>query len=176
MRARQIARRGLCSVLISGAMLVGPGVIGSVQSARAATLRPSTTLAVPTCNTATPAMIKKTLGIVVAASRRPTAGKAFLCEYASAKSSLAVVIQYNLAGSDGNYRTVRAGFDGNSEPTTSVKTLGSLANEAFSASLGTGSLAQHSVVALQKKLEVDVASSASVPQLIALMRQILTVS
>ena len=179
MLACQIARRGLRSVLIAGALLVGPVALGgmpTLSASAATTIAASKTLAAPTCSTATPAMIKKTLGIIVAVPRRSSAGKAFLCQYASKKSSLAVVIQYNLAASDANYKTVRAGFDANSEPTSPVRTLGTLANEAFSASLGSGSLAQHSVVALQKNLEVVLASSASVPQLLLLMRQILTVS
>lgn len=179
MRATRIARRGFCSVVISAAMLIGPGLLGATQVARAATVHALVTqraLAAPTCNTVTPAMIKKALGIVVGAPRRSGSGKAFLCEYASAKSSLAVVIQYNLVGSDSNYKTLRAGFEGNSEPTTPLRSLGSLANEAFTASLGTGALAQHSVVALQKKLEVDIATSASLPKIVVLMRQILTIS
>lgn len=160
-------------------MLIGPGLLSATDVAQAASIGAAATskpVVEPTCNTATPAMIKKALGIVVAAPRRSAAGKSFLCEYASAKSSLAVVIQYNLAGSNSNYKTVRAGFDGNSEPTTPLRSLRGLANEAFTASLGTGALAQHSVVALQKKLEVDIASSAAIPKLVALMRQILTIS
>jgi hypothetical protein len=175
MRATQIARRGFCAVLVSVAMLVGPGLVTLGDTAHAATVA-STTLPAPTCTTANPAVIKKTLGIVVAAARRSATGKTSLCEYGNSHSSLAVVIQFNLAGSDSNYKTIRAGFDSNSEPTTSLKTLGSLANEAFTASLGTGSLAQHSVVALQKKLEVDIASYVPTAKLVVLMRQILTVS
>ncbi|HEY5274916.1 MAG TPA: hypothetical protein VIJ34_17035, partial [Acidimicrobiales bacterium] len=73
-----------------------------------------------------------------------------------------------------SFRTVQNGFDNNNEPTTGAgKYFGSLVNLSFSASLGTGQYSQHSVVALQKKLEVVAASSASVSDLIALMKRVL---
>lgn len=133
-------------------------------------------LATPTCTTASPTMIKQVLAIQVAAARRSSSSQTLLCQYASSVSSVAVVIQYNLTSGNGNYQQVRAGYDNNNEPTTPLRTLGHLANEAFTAALGSGSYAQHSVVALQGKLQVVVASSASISRLVALMRQILTVS
>ena len=185
MRATRIGRRGLWSALLAGTLLVGPVALDAMAQSGAAAQNTRTAakhatasrhLLTPTCSTANVAMIKRTLGITVAAARRSTAGKTFLCEYASSVSSLAVVIQYNLAAGNGNYKLVRSGFDQNNEPTTSVKSFGKLANEAFSASLGQGALAQHSVVALQGKLEVVVASSAPVKNLLILMREILTIS
>ena len=186
MRATRLARRGWSVALICGAMLIGFELGATAVAAQASTARVSgvtghvavthkTPLA-PTCNTASVALIKKTLGIVVAAPRRSASGKTFLCEYGNSRSSLALVIEYNLVGSASNYKTVRSGYDANAEPTTSLRSLGPLANEAFTASLGTGALANYSVFALQKKLEVLVASYIGIPKLVALMRQILTVS
>ena len=156
--------------------MLAPLVVASASGAAVAQVPTAHKLVPPTCNTASPAVIKHLLGVTVAAPRRSTAGQTFLCEYGSSVSSLAVVIQYNLASGSSNYEQVRAGYDSNNEPTTPLRTLGKLANEAFTASLGKGSLAQHSVVALQGKLQVVLASSASIARLVTLMRRILTVS
>jgi len=170
------SKRGNLRAAAVSLCVLAPFVVAPAAGAAVAQLSNSHKLVPPTCNTASPAVIKRLLNITVAGPRRSAAGRSFLCEYGSSASSLAVVIQYSLASGSADYQQVRNGYDSHSEPTTPLRTLGKLANEAFTASLGTGSLAQHSVVALQGKLQVVLASSASIPRLVTLMRQILTVS
>jgi hypothetical protein len=171
MRAVSIVRLGLASSLCAVAMLVAPigAVFGAPAGASTVKLSP------PTCSTVTPKMIQQYLKLTVSAAKRSSAGGGtdFLCEYGDKISSLAVVIEYNVSSTASSFNTVKDGFANNNEPTTGAgKSFGTHVNEAFSASLGTGQYAQHSVVVLQKKLFVDIASSASVTDLIALMKQV----
>jgi hypothetical protein len=165
-------RVGLASALLCVVMVAAPLSVAFSSSAGAATKK----LPAPTCTTVTAQMIKQNLKLTVTAAKRSAAAgnTDFLCEYGDKISSLAVVIEYNTASTAASFRTVQDGFNNNNEPTTGAgKYFGSLVNESFSASLGTGQYAQHSVVALQKSLEVVVASSAPVSTLIALMKKIL---
>ena len=159
----------LLSVLVVTApLLVG---FGPAVSAAATAKRP-----VPTCSTVTPQMIKQNLKLTVTAAKRSAAAgnTDFLCEYGDKISSLAVVIEYNSASSSASFTTVEDGFNTNNEPTTGAgKTFGSLANEGFWATLGSGQYVEHSVVVRQNKLEVDLASSSSVSNLVALMKKVL---
>jgi|SRR5665213_475792 len=172
MRAVFGVRVGLASSLLCAAMLAAPLSVAFAAPAGAAT----TKLPAPTCSTVTPKMIEQYLKLTVSPAVRSTAGGGgdFTCSYGDKISSLAVVMEYNLNSSSASFRTVQNGFDNNNEPTTGAgKYFGSLVNLSFSASLGTGQYSQHSVVALQKKLEVVAASSASVSDLIALMKRVL---
>jgi hypothetical protein len=172
MRAVSTVRLRLASSLIGVAMFVAPLSAGLGNPAGAATVK----LSAPSCATVTPKMIGQYLKLAVSAAKRSSAGGGsdFLCEYSDKISSVAVVIEYNSASTPTSFTTVEDGFNTNDEPTTGAgKTFGSLANEGFWASLGSGQYAEHSVVVRQKKLEVDVASSASVSDLIALMKKIL---
>src|ERR1700722_3640406 len=172
MRAVSTFRLGLLTSLLGVALLVAPISAGLGSPAGAATVK----LSAPTCSTVTPKMIQQYLKLTVSAAKRSSAGGGtdFLCEYGDKISSLAVVIEYNSASTSASFTTVEDGFNTNNEPTTGAgKTFGSLANEAFWASLGTGQYAQHSVVVRQKKLEVDLASSASVSELVTLMKKVL---
>lgn len=170
------SKYGALRAIAMGLGILAPLLVTPVAGAATVPFSSAHKPIAPTCSTVSPASVKKLLGIKVASPRRSSAGQTFLCEYGSSSSSLAVVIQYNLASGASNYQQVRTGYDTNNEPTTSLHTLGKLASEAFTASLGSGSLAQHSVVALQGKLLVVLASSAPIPRLVPLMRQILTVS
>jgi hypothetical protein len=132
-------------------------------------------LSAPTCSTVTPKMIKQYLQLTVTPAKRSVAGgnDDFLCEYGDKISSIAVVIEYNTASTVSTFNTVKDGFETHNEPTTPAgRNFGTHVNLAFSASLGTGQYAQRSVVVLQKKLYVDIASSASVNDLVALMKQV----
>jgi hypothetical protein len=172
MRAVSIARLGLASSLFGVAMLAAPLSAGFGNPAGAST----TKVSAPTCSTVSPKMIEQYLKLTVSTAKRSAAsgGSDFLCEYGDKISSLAVVIEYNSASSPASFTTVEDGFNNNNEPaTTAGKTFGSLANEGFWATFGSGAYAQHSVVVRQKKLEVDLASSASVSDLIALMKKVL---
>jgi hypothetical protein len=163
-----VASTLLCVLVVTAPLLVG---FGSAVSAVATAKRP-----VPTCSTVTPQMVKQNLKLTVTAAKRSAAGgnTDFLCEYGDKISSLAVVIEYNTASTAASFRTVQDGFNTHNEPTSGAgKYFGSLVNESFSATLGSGQYAQHSVVALQKNLEVVVASSAPLSMLIALMKKIL---
>jgi len=172
MRAVSIVRLGLASSLFGVAMLVAPLGAGLGTPAGASTAK----LSAPTCTTVTPKMIGQYLKLTVSAAKRSAAGggKDFLCEYGDKISSVAVVIEYNSVSTSASFTTVEDGFNTNSEPTTGAgKTFGSLANEGFWATFGSGQYAQHSVVVRQKTLEVDLASSASVSELVALMKKVL---
>ena len=166
-------RLGLASTLLCIVMLAAPlSVAISAPAGASATKK----LPTPTCSTVAPQMIKQYLKLTVTPAKRSAAAgnTDFLCEYGDKVSSLAVVIEFNTTSTGSSFRTVEDGFNNNNEPTTGAgKYFGSLANEAFSATLGSGQYAQHSVVALQKRLEVVAASSASVSNLIALMKRIL---
>jgi hypothetical protein len=173
MRAVSPVRLGLASALLCIAVLAAPLSVALAAPAGASATKK---LPAPTCSTVTPQMIKQYLKLTVTPAKRSAAAgnTDFLCEYGDKISSLAVVIEYNSASSATSFETVKDGFNSNNEPTTGAgRYFGSLVNEAFSASLGSGQYAQHSVVALQKQLEVDTASSASVSDLIALMKRIL---
>jgi hypothetical protein len=172
MRAVSIVRLGLASSLFGMAMLVAPLSAALGTPAGAATVK----LSAPTCSTVTPKMVEQYLKLTVSPAKRSTAGGGtdFLCEYGDKISSLALVIEYNSASTSASFATVEDGFDNNNEPATGAgKTFGSLANEGFWASLGTGQYAQHSVVVRQNKLEVVLASSASVSDLVTLMKKVL---
>jgi hypothetical protein len=171
MRAVSPIRLGLASTVLGVAMLVASfgGAIGAPAGAS------TTKLSAPTCATVTPKMIKQYLKLTVTPAKRSAAAgnDDFLCEYGDKISSLAVVIEYNTASTLSSFNTVKDGFVTHNEPTTAAgKSFGTHVNLAFSASLGTGQYAQHSIVVLQRKLFVDVASSASVNDLVALMKQV----
>jgi hypothetical protein len=172
MRPVSIVRVGLASSIFAVAMLVVPFGAAFGGLAGASTVK----LSAPTCSTVTPKMIGQYLKLTVSVAKRSTAGGGndFLCEYGDKTSSLAVVIEYNSASTPANFTTVEDGFNTHDEPTTGAgKTFGSLANEGFWASFGSGVYAEHSVVVRQQKLEVDLASSASVSDLVALMKKVL---
>jgi hypothetical protein len=170
MQALSRVRRSVVSVLVGATLVVASlgGAFGA--TAGAATVKSPK----PTCSTVTPKMIKADLHLTVSAGMLSSAGTDFICQYGDSISTFAVVIEYNTAGSGSIFTTVKAGFNDNREPTTSVgKDFGSLVNQAFSASLLVGPYTQHSVVALQRKLQIDIASSAPISDLIKLMKQVL---
>jgi hypothetical protein len=172
MRGVLFARRTLVSMLVSASLLAGAlagGLGAAASAATTATARPVK----PTCSTITPKMIKQYLKLTVSAPRTSTAGGAtdFLCEYGDKVSNIAVVIEYNVASTVKSFTGVKDQFDNNNEPTSGAgKNFGSLVNLSFSASLGSGKMTYSSVVTLQKALMIDIASSASVADLVALMK------
>jgi hypothetical protein len=172
MRAVSIVRLGLASSLFCAAMLAAP-----LSAAFGTPARPSAAkLSAPTCSTVTPKMVEQYLKLSVSVAKRSSAGGGsdFLCEYADKKSSLALVIEYNSASTSASFASVEDGFNNNNEPTTGAgKTFGSLANEGFWATLGSGPYVERSVVVRQNKLEVDLASSVSLSDLVALMKKVL---
>jgi hypothetical protein len=170
MRAVSLVRLGLASTLLGVAVLTAC-LGGAVTTSAGA----STKLAAPTCSTVTPKMIGQYLKLTVAPPKRSAAagGDDFLCEYGDKTSSLAVVIEYDTASTLASFTTVEDGFANNDMPTTGVgRDFGTHVNLAFSATFGSGPYAQHSVVILQKKLFIDIASSAPVNDLVALMEQV----
>jgi hypothetical protein len=172
MRAVSVVRVGLASSLFCAAMLAAP-----LSAAFGAPARPSAAkLLAPTCSTVTPKMVQQYLKLTVSAPKRSSAGGGtdFLCEYGDKTSSLALVIEYNSASSPASFSTVEDGFNNHDEPTTGAgKTFGSLANEGFWATFGSGQYVERSVVVRQNKLEVDLASSVSLSDLVALMKKVL---
>jgi len=172
MRTVSFARRAFISTLLCASLSAGAFAGGIGVSASASTTAP----AKPSCSTVTPKMIKQYLNLTVSAPRKSAAagGSDFLCEYGDKASSLAVVIEYNSASTVASFTAMKDQFDNNNEPPVGAgKSFGSLVNLSFSATLGSGQYSYHSVVALQKKLIVDLASDASLPGLIALMKAVL---
>jgi hypothetical protein len=173
MRTVSFARRALLSTLLCASL--SAGAFAGAVGVSASTTAPAK-LAKPSCSTVTQKMIKQYLNLTVSAPRVSAAKGVpdFLCEYGDSVSSLAVVIEYNSASTVASFMSMKDSFDNNNEPPVGTgKSFGTLVNMSFSATLGSGKVSYHSVVALQKNLIVDLASDASLPALLTLMKAIL---
>ncbi len=124
----------------------------------------------PSCTLAPPARIKKYLGLTVQEPREALNPPVTVCSYFTSNAG-SMIVRFEVDSSAEDFLIAREGFDASGQDTEDLKGVG---DDAFTTSIGAGTIVANSVIAIKGSTEVLVTSSASLKKTAKLVKKLLT--
>ncbi len=155
-------RKALFARTLAGALVVTTSIAGLAGSAFAQGEEPS-------CALAPPALIKKYLGLTVYEPREALNPPVTVCSYFTSSAG-SMIVRFEVDVSAEAFLATREGLDAGGQDTEDLKGLG---DDAFTSTIGAGTIVANTVIAIKGSTEVLVTSTAPLKKAAKLVKKLL---